>query len=103
MLEFDEQAPYLVAVPVFDEQAMRALVVCTEGRLGKASGEWLDETREEPDLIWEPLVIPFGEIDEAPDHCGFRLVRRVYQAFGWRESAMPRQFDRETGRLILPE
>jgi AbrB family looped-hinge helix DNA binding protein len=45
VLEFDENAPYLVAVPVFDEQAMRALVGCARGRLGKTSEQWLDETR----------------------------------------------------------
>jgi AbrB family looped-hinge helix DNA binding protein len=45
ILEFDEEAPYLLAVPVFDEEAMRALVGCTRGRLGKTSDEWLNETR----------------------------------------------------------
>jgi AbrB family looped-hinge helix DNA binding protein len=45
VLEFDETAPYLVAVPVFDEPAMRALTGCTSGRLGKTSDEWLDEIR----------------------------------------------------------
>lgn len=45
VLEFDEEAPYLLAVPAFDEQAMRALVGCTRGRLTKTSEEWLDETR----------------------------------------------------------
>lgn len=58
---------------------------------------------EEPDLIWEPMVFSFREIEEEPDRCGFRLVRRVYQAFGWREEDMPRQYNTETGRLILPE
>lgn len=58
---------------------------------------------EEPDLIWEPDSFTFHEIQESPDRCGFRLVRRVYHAFGWREEDMPRQYDRETGRLILPE
>ena len=58
---------------------------------------------EEPDLVWESVVFPFREIDEVPDRCGFRLVRRVYHAFGWRESDMPQQYDRKTGRLILPE
>jgi hypothetical protein len=60
-------------------------------------------SQAEPDLIWEPLAFTFREIDESPDRCGFRLVRRVYQAFGFREDAMPRQYDRETGRLVLPE
>jgi hypothetical protein len=58
---------------------------------------------EEPDLIWEPMVFSFREIEEEPDRCGFRLVRRVYHAFGWREEDMPRQYNTETGRLILPE
>lgn len=58
---------------------------------------------EVPDLLWDPESFSFREIDETPDRCGFRLLRRVYQAFGWREEDMPRQFDRESGRLILPE
>lgn len=45
VLEFDENAPYLLAVPVFDEQAMRSLVGCTRGRMAETSDEWLDETR----------------------------------------------------------
>ena len=45
VFEFDEEKPYLMAVPVFDEQAMRALVGCTEGRLAKTTDEWLSETR----------------------------------------------------------
>jgi AbrB family looped-hinge helix DNA binding protein len=50
-LEFDESAPYLVAVPVFDEQRMRAVLGCAKGNLAKATADWLDETRgpvEEP-------------------------------------------------------
>lgn len=45
VLEFDESAPHLLATPVFDEQAMRALVGCTSGRMAMTSDEWLDETR----------------------------------------------------------
>lgn len=45
VLEFDEEAPYVLAVPVFDEEAMRAVVGCTRGRLRKTSAEWLEETR----------------------------------------------------------
>ncbi len=45
VLEFDESTPYLLATPVFDEQAMRALVGCTSGRMAMTSDEWLDETR----------------------------------------------------------
>lgn len=45
VLEFDETTPYLMAVPVFDEEAMRAVVGCTSGRMAKSTDEWLDETR----------------------------------------------------------
>lgn len=53
VLEFDETAPYLLAVPAFDEAAMRALVGCTRGRLKKTTDEWLDEARG-PALDTEP-------------------------------------------------
>ena len=45
VLEFDENSPYLLATPVFDERAMRAVVGCTSGRMAMTSDEWLDETR----------------------------------------------------------
>ena len=45
VLDFDENTAYLKAVPVFDEQAMRALVGCTRGNLKKTTDEWLNETR----------------------------------------------------------
>ena len=45
VLEFDESSPYLLATPVFDEKAMRALVGCTGDRMVTTSDEWLDETR----------------------------------------------------------
>lgn len=60
-------------------------------------------TQSETDLIWEPETLKFRDIDEAPDRCGFRWVRRVYQAFGLPETAIPRQYDRETGKLLLSE
>ncbi len=59
---------------------------------------------DEEDLTWpEPLVFRLGELLEEPDRCGFRLIRRVYDAFGYREPEMPREYLRESGRLILPE
>lgn len=59
---------------------------------------------ESTDLTWErPLVFPFGEIDAEPDRCGYRLIERVYEAFGLRREAIPEEFDRTAGRLVLPE
>ncbi len=59
---------------------------------------------DEDDLTWpEPLLFDFSDLLEEPDRCGFRLVRRVYEAFGYREDEMPREFDREAGHLILSD
>ncbi len=45
VLDFDEEAPFLKAIPVFDEDAMRAVQGCARGRLGATVDEWLHETR----------------------------------------------------------
>jgi hypothetical protein len=66
--------------------------------------EAVEYPEPDQDLTWaKPLVFPFTEIRETPDRCGFRLVRRVYEAFGLPETAIPREYDRESGRLVLPE
>jgi AbrB family looped-hinge helix DNA binding protein len=45
VLEFDEAAPFLKAVPAFDEKRMWATVGRAKGKWGKSSMDWLDETR----------------------------------------------------------
>jgi AbrB family looped-hinge helix DNA binding protein len=45
VLDFDEHAPYLKAIPVFDEEEMRSVLGCARGALGHRSREWLDQTR----------------------------------------------------------
>jgi hypothetical protein len=56
------------------------------------------------DLVLErPLVFSFGELASQPDRCGYRLVERVYEAFGYRREAIPREFDAKAGRLVLSE
>jgi AbrB family looped-hinge helix DNA binding protein len=45
VLDFDENAPYLKAVPVFDEDEMKSVIGCASNTLGRASTPWLDETR----------------------------------------------------------
>jgi len=52
-------------------------------------------------LLTEPMVFSVEEIMETPDRCAFRLVRRLYEAFGLSEDAIPREYDREAGRLLL--
>jgi hypothetical protein len=59
---------------------------------------------ETKDLVWDPpLIFRFEELDGSPDLCGFRLVARVYEAFGYRREQIPREFDQKAGRLILPD
>ncbi len=53
-------------------------------------------------LAPEPLSFSRDEIVGEPDRCAFRLVGRVYEAFGLFEEEMPAEFDRKSGRLILP-
>ncbi len=51
----------------------------------------------------QPLSFSFEEVLNEPDRCAFRLVYRVYEAFGLFEEDMPTEFNRDTGRLILQE
>ncbi len=71
---------------------------------------WWDYLLKEPrsssvqDLIpAKPLRFPLREVQDYPDRCGFRLVSRIYEAFGFGTDEMPREFDQKTGRLVLPE
>jgi len=54
-------------------------------------------------FLERPLEFSRIEVVEEPDRCGFRLLRRIYQAFGMREEDIPAEYDRKTGRLVLPE
>jgi AbrB family looped-hinge helix DNA binding protein len=45
VLDFDESAPYLKAIPVFDEADMLSVFGCRRGGLGRTSKRWLNETR----------------------------------------------------------
>lgn len=49
------------------------------------------------------LILPQAEILENPDRIAFRMLRELFEAFGLPESEMPAEFDRKTGRLVLPE
>ena len=45
ILDFDETAAFLKAVPVFDEEEMRSVLGCARNRLGRTAAKWLEETR----------------------------------------------------------
>jgi hypothetical protein len=56
---------------------------------------------KDDDLVVDPpLTFAAEELRDQPDRCAFRLVARVYEAFGYFDDAIPRQFDRTTGRYI---
>jgi hypothetical protein len=60
--------------------------------------------QEGQDVLFEhPLSFSRQEVVEEPDRCAFRLLRRVYQAFGLREDDIPAEYDRHAGRLLLQE
>ena len=56
----------------------------------------------EDSVIPEPIVVRWSDLRDAPDRCAFRLLRRVYESFGYFENEMPIEFDRTTGELLLP-
>lgn len=60
---------------------------------------------EAPDILADrPLIFTAAEIKDKPDHCAFRLVRRVYEAFGLRQDAiLPGVYDPVAGRLVFEE
>lgn len=55
-------------------------------------------------LSARPLIFHADEVLGRPDPCAFRLVRRVYEAFGLRQDdILPGVYDRASGRLVLEE
>jgi hypothetical protein len=53
-------------------------------------------------FLGEPLVVRWEEIDVSPDRCAYRLVRQVYQAFGYEERDVPQEYNRDTAQLTFP-
>lgn len=50
VLDFDEQAPFLKAVVVFDEDEMRSVLGCAAGAIAEGSEQWMEETRGSVEL-----------------------------------------------------
>jgi len=78
-------------------------------QLQQSQGWWNYLLREphsssDPDFILaQPIGFTLAEVRDQPDRCGFRLVSRIYEAFGFGASEMPSEFDQKAGRLVLPE
>lgn len=56
----------------------------------------------ENDFEEAPLQLTAGEIVAAPDRCAWRLLARVWRAFGYTEEQIPTEFTADGG-LRLPE
>jgi hypothetical protein len=57
---------------------------------------------EADDLIWEPpIVFKATDVIDTPDRCGYRLIARVYEAFGHAGERIPFEYDRRTERLQI--
>lgn len=55
---------------------------------------------QDPDIAApEPLTFRVAEVVETPDRCAHRLIKRIYAGFGYPERHVPREFDRESGRV----
>jgi hypothetical protein len=52
-------------------------------------------------LLHQPHPFYAHELIDEPDRCAFRIVREIYQAFGYTEDKIPAELDRTTGRLEL--
>lgn len=58
---------------------------------------------EAKDLMWnDPLIVSVDDLVHYPDYIAFRLTRRVFEAFGFREDAIPSEYDRQEKRLNWP-
>lgn len=53
-------------------------------------------------VLPEPLRVTLDELRDS-DRVAFRLLRQLYEAFGYYEEDIPPEFDRKTGRLVIPE
>ena len=52
--------------------------------------------------LTKPPDFTFRDVRESPERCVFRLLALVYEAFGWREDAIPMALDARTGRAKVP-
>lgn len=54
-------------------------------------------------LETDPGQLTFSreEIEQRPDRCGFRLIRLIYEGFGFETDAIPGEFDQLEGILRL--
>ncbi|HUS84507.1 MAG TPA: ATP-binding protein [Anaerolineales bacterium] len=55
------------------------------------------------DIVFpRPMMFSLNQVVSEPDRCAFRIVRKIYEEFGYREEDMPREYDRKAGKLVMP-
>ena len=52
-------------------------------------------------MLEKPLEFEWNELVGRPETCGYRLLLRVYQVYGYEEGEMPPELDRRTGELKI--
>jgi hypothetical protein len=53
------------------------------------------------DFLANPVHATWQELQDAPDRCAFRLIRQVYEAFGYGEEEIPKEYDGSRGLLTF--
>jgi hypothetical protein len=53
-------------------------------------------------VLTTPLVFSLKDVVNDPDRCAYRIIRLVYLEFGLDEDDIPRAYDRQAGKLVIP-
>lgn len=53
------------------------------------------------DFVDRPISFGCRELCEEPDWCSYRLIKRIYEAYGHPEELIPREFDQQTRKLLI--
>lgn len=49
-----------------------------------------------------PVTVSLEQVEATPDRCAIHLVSQLYRDFGYDDEQLPREYDRDTGRLVFP-
>lgn len=53
------------------------------------------------DLLLEPALVSLSELVDHPQACGYRLLLRMYEGYGYEPDELPRELDRASGEIRL--
>lgn len=115
LLEFPASVARLARMLYLSAARLPTAVVLGLGLLGirgqtlkphspMAIGYLMHEARryeQADDFLANPVVATWTELESAPDRCAVRLVRQVYESFGYAEEEIPREYDDAKGILAF--